>query len=239
MQQKRATKWNRMPLLACSSMVMATASMTGLERNADATVISGIVTGGSVQSNGGVFAKLTPPLTNPHGLPNSVGDDTFQDNNLYAFDEGQNIFVPTAIAVDDLFGPNGAGQVPANSIVASHYVFFDPDSLQTVTGTVTFDSDIYGVIFTTSNLADSDFLINTGVNYLNPGLRGLELSDDSVTILDSRTIHIDWEAGTPGDYIRVLTDFSPGAVPEPMTAVVLVLGGLAVFGGRVRRQTDQ
>ena len=200
-----------------------------------ATVVGGGITGGSVLAKGGMFKKLTPPLGNPFGPPNSVGNNTFEDNNLYAFDEGQNIVVTQDVAVDDLFGPQGAGVVPANSTVASHYVFFDPaPSGEGVIGSVRFDSDIYGVISKTATLAASDFLINTGVNYLSPSLRGLEAGQDTVTIVDSRTIEVDWFAGTPGDYIRVLTDFSPGAVPEPASAVVFGAGVLAALGRRRR-----
>jgi hypothetical protein len=62
----------------------------------------------------------------------------------------------------------------------------------------------------TTNLAASDFLANTGVNYLNPGARGLEFGD-SVTISGARQILFDTFASSPGDYVRVLTEFSPTA----------------------------
>jgi hypothetical protein len=90
---------------------------------------------------------------------------------------------------------------------------------------VNFDSDVLGIITSTTNLADSDFLANTGVNYLNPGLRGLE-AGDSVTISGARQITFATTAGTPGDYVRVLTAFSPAAAaaPEPAAAVPLGLG---------------
>ncbi len=204
---------------------------------AQAVVTGGVMLSGTALTNGGSFMKLTPPLSNPFGPPNSVGNNTFQDNNLYAFDEGQNILVPAPLAVDDLFGPAGAGVVPGNTVVASHYVFFDPGPSRSVVGRVMFDSDILGVISSTVNLGASDFLINTGVNYLNPALRGLE-SNDSVIILDSRTIEVRWTASTPGDYIRVLTQFSPGAensVPEPLTAT-LGLMGLGLVGLKTRRR---
>ena len=102
-------------------------------------------------------------------------------------------------------------------------------------GTVNFDSDILGIITTTNDLAASDFLANTGVNYLNPGNRGLE-AGDSVTISSPRQILFDTVASSPGDYVRVLTAFSPAAsTPEPGSLVWLGSGLMALTGLRRRK----
>ena len=101
-------------------------------------------------------------------------------------------------------------------------------------GTVDFDSNILAIITSTGTLAASDFLAKTGVNYLNPGNRGLEVGD-SVTINGPREILFDTFASSPGDYVRVLTEFSPtAAVPEPSSFALLGLGliGLALFRKR-------
>src|SRR5437016_5084421 len=58
-----------------------------------ATITGGAVTGGTALGAGGTFVKLTPPLANPFGPPNSVGNDTFQSPNLFGFDEDQNILL--------------------------------------------------------------------------------------------------------------------------------------------------
>ncbi|MGH9666017.1 MAG: hypothetical protein ACRD9L_16445, partial [Bryobacteraceae bacterium] len=80
---------------------------------------------------------------------------------------------------------------------------------------VVLNSDVLAVVTSTTTLANSDFLANTGVNYLNPANRGLE-PGDSVTISGPRQILFDTFANSPGDYVRVLTTFSPtAAVPEP------------------------
>jgi hypothetical protein len=115
--------------------------------------------------------------------------------------------------------------------VASHYIFFDPGPTLRVIGTVDFDSDVLAIITSTGNLADSDFLANTGVHYLNPNNRGLE-PGDSVTISGPRQILFDTVASSPGDYVRVLTTFSPAAVPEP-GAPWLLGSGLVLLLGRV------
>jgi hypothetical protein len=198
-----------------------------------ATIVSGAVTGGSSLTQGGTFVKLTVPFSESNPV-NTVGQNTFQTPNLYGFDEGQNIDITVDLAVnivaDGFGGSGGAGIVPTGSTVASHYIFFDPQNVTSQVGTVTFDSDIFGIITSTANLAASDFLVNTGVTYLNPGLRGLE-AGDNVTITGLREITVDWSASTPGDYIRVLTDFSPGAVvPIPAAAWLFGSGLLGLIG---------
>ncbi len=126
-----------------------------------------------------------------------------------------------------------AGTAPTVGMtVASHYIFFDPGPTEHVIGTVNFDSDVIAIITGTANLAASDFLANTGVNYLDPAERGLE-PGDSVTISGPRQILFDTVASSPGDYVRVLTEFSPGttAIPEPGTLPLLgvCLAAIAAF----------
>lgn len=208
----------------------ATVALSALASQASATVIGGVVTGGTAFTAGGVFHLLTVPLANPLGPPNSVGDDTFQTPNLYAFNEDQNILLGAALLVDV-----GASPIAAGTFVASHYVFFDPGPTQSIIGTVDFDAPVLAIITSTGNLFASDFLANTGVNYLNPSQRGLE-AGDFVTISGPNQIRFDTLASTPGDYVRVLTAFSPIAAPEP--ASVAILGGaVAAFGlWRTRRR---
>ena len=79
-----------------------------------ATPASAIVIGGGVTAGGGSFVLLTPFFTesNPN---NTVGNDTFQSLNLYAFNEVQNVVAPLGgLAVDDLAGPTGAGTIAAD-----------------------------------------------------------------------------------------------------------------------------
>jgi hypothetical protein len=95
---------------------------------------------------------------------------------------------------------------------------------------------VLAIITSTTNLANSDLLANTGVNYLNPAQRGLE-PGDAVTISGTRQISFSVSASSPGDYVRVLTAFSP-SVPEPGTFVLVSLGvaGIAVLGWRRDRK---
>jgi hypothetical protein len=200
-----------------------------------ADIIGGTVTGGTAQTAGGTFVKLTVPLSNPFGPPNSVGNDNFQSPNLFGFNEDQNILLSAPLTVDV-----GTSPIPAGTTVASHYIFFDPGPSQHIIGTVNFDSDVLGIITSTATLAASDFLAQTGVNYLNPTARGLE-PGDSVTISGPQQILFDTFASSPGDYVRVLTAFSPGGgppptVPEP-SSIVLLGSGLIALATLLRRKT--
>jgi hypothetical protein len=151
----------------------------------------------------------------------TVGNDNFQSPNLFGFDENQNILIAVTADV--------GGPIPAGSTVASHYIFFDPGPSENVIGTVNFDSDVLAIFTSTGALASTDFLAHTGVNYLSPTLRGLE-AGDSVTISGPRQILFNTTASSPGDYVRVLTTFSPVAAAAPEPGPIDMLGsGLAVL----------
>ena len=204
--------WYRSFILSCAALA--------LQSTAHAAVIGGGVTGGDSLDVGGLFVELDP------NSAFTVGNNTFQDPNLYAFDEDQNIVIPSDIAVD-------IGTSPMEGeVVASHYVFFDPLSTTSQMGFVDFDAPIFGVATSTANLAASDFLLNNSVTYLNPTLRGLE-SQDFVGIdpNDGNRLLVDWSASTPGDYVRVFTmesptaaDPNPSIIPLPASGALLLAG---------------
>lgn len=187
---------------------------------AQASIVGGGLFDSAAKTQGGVFVELDGST----GF--TVGNDNFQDYNLYAFDEDQNISVTGTVNVN-------VGTAPmAGDIVASHYVFYDAPGSSTTRqkGYVDFDADIYGVATSTPNLAASDFLANTSVTYLNPSLRGLENGDTiSIDPGNSKRLLVNWASATPGDYVRVFTRFSPSAeVPVP-AAGLLLIGALGLL----------
>ena len=197
---------------------------------ASAIIIDGSVTGGSANTQGATFHDLGSA---PAGLV--VGNDTIQDPNLYGFNEDQNILLGADLAIDV-----GGAFLSAGLEVASHYIFFDPAGGTTITGWVDFDSDILGIITSTTNLANSDFLINNDVTYLNPGLRGLEAGQDLAWIdpTYSNRLNLSFYAATPGDYIRVLTEHSPmAAVPAPGTLALFLLGVIGLSSRVYKKQS--
>ncbi|MDX2038369.1 MAG: hypothetical protein SFX72_17100 [Isosphaeraceae bacterium] len=200
---------------------------------ANASIVGGAVTGGSAHSAGGTFKLLTVPLANPFGPANSVGQNNFQSVDLYGFDEKQSVVLPVDQVVDV-----GASPIPGGTVVASHYVFFDPAGSNRLIGSVTFGTKILGILTSRSNLDATDGLVNPGVNYLDPNARGLE-SNDSVTILDDFTIAWDTTAASPGDYVRVFTVAPVSAVPEPASIVSAIFGATAlatVMRSRITRR---
>lgn len=220
---------------ACATLtqnlaVVATISILTIG-NAEAVVVGGGITGGGAFSQGGVFIELTAPFIESDP-DNSVGNNNFQTPNLYAFNENQNIVLPNILSV------NVGVDVAIGQIVASHYVFFDPDGSTSISGFVDFDAPIIGIATSRVNLDASDVLQNNLVTYLSPELRGLE-GGDSVSIIDAiglfpgnnQRLSLTWRASSPGDYVRVFTQFSPTASVVPLPAALPLFGtGLAFIG---------
>ena len=206
--------------LAIPGMIMAM-----LAGPASATIIGGAVTGGT---SGGTFVDVSPIAPGYQ-----VGNNNHQSPDLFGFNEDQNILLAAPLLIDV-----GGTSIAANTVVASHYVFFDPLNLTSVIGYVDFDSAVLGIITSRPKLDASDILANTNAVYNSPSARGLE-SNDFAGIdgtFDFR-INVDFVAGNPGDYIRVLTARSPAAdVPEPATLTLFGLGLLGLGVARRRKE---
>ncbi|MEL7216576.1 MAG: hypothetical protein AAGJ96_11675 [Pseudomonadota bacterium] len=170
-----------------------------------ASPVSALVLGGEIvqQTGTGRFVELDT------SVPFAVGRDTFDDDNLYAFNEDQNITLVEPIRVD--IGGCTNGVIAAGTVVASHYVFFDSLSGVQV-GYVDFDAPILGIAAFQDTMGATDFLANTGVNYISTELRGLERGDHAwIDEEDPHRLWVYWAGSSPGDYIRVFTARSFGA----------------------------
>lgn len=197
----------------------------GFATSAEAIIVSGQLTGGSAFNNGGSFQELV-------GFTGPVGNNNFQNNNLYGFNEAQSVTLGSALASNI-----GLSSIAAGTMVSSHYIFFDPGPSRRAIGHVIFDAPILGIITSRGNLLASDFLGNAGVNYLNPNLRGLENADSAgINAGNLFRLDVNFRASNPGDYIRVITDATPtAAAPEPAT-MALFASGLAGAFIRKRQQ---
>lgn len=200
----------------------------GAVTGAEATILLGTITGGSVQVSdpAGGFVKLDPDAG---GF--TVGNDSFDTNNLYGFDELQGVTLTSALAAD-----LGVASIAAGTRINSHLIFFDPKATQTVRGSITFDTPVLSVITTRAKLIASNYLGSPGVTYLTPGSVGLEPGIDFVLPGfpgpdDLRAVILN--ADSPGDMMRVIT--AAAAVPEPATWAMLI-AGFGVVGGAMRRR---
>lgn len=191
---------------------------------AQATIIDGAITGGWAKNHGGAFELLTPPP------PSDLGSNNYNNLNLYAFDEDQNVTLLSDLNVD----LGSSGTIDAGIVVASHYIFFDPKKFRGVKGYVTFDSEILGIIWSRGKLSASDTLMNDVVDYGDFSQRGFENTDWAKIASNVSGIYrvkFRLKAGDPGDYFRVLTATSPGATSVPAPGILMLFAfGMGLLG---------
>jgi hypothetical protein len=182
-----------------------------------------------------------PILIDP---PTSLGPNPIGDASFFAFHEQQDQLLASSVRV------NG-GWVEAGTRVSSHYVLYDPTDVTRRTVTITFDSEILGVVTKDRRLRKSDWLGARGVEYKRFRHRGREWRDHYEISADGRSITFRMRANNPGDYMRVLTRGRdpippppppppiepPSAVPEPGAALLFGLGAAWIgrFTGRKRQ----
>lgn len=166
----------------------------------DAAIVSG---SGNVQ-------HVAPPASVISGATEHATD-------VFAFDEQQGVTLASALRTDiqspgvyDEIADLQATTVATGTVIDSHLVHSD----RTATGTtlrdftITFRTDILGVIVTQGKLTDSDVLGAPGTTYgganRNLGF-GAGAQADIVILPDQRTIHGIWQTTTGVDHMRVIT----------------------------------
>jgi len=140
-------------------------------------------------------------------------------SRIRVFDEIQNESIDTAIFVNfpqtgmvDSENDLRPARLIVGSPVSSHFIHSDPVGLDLVnlSGCVTFDEEIIGVIILDAELDGSDSLLGlSNVTYQDDQFRGFEFtsaSNDSMDISnDRRTICVDLRTSNQVDQVRVVT----------------------------------
>jgi hypothetical protein len=152
------------------------------------------------------------------------------ENNLQAFgwDELTGITLGSLVSVVDY----NLG-ITANTLINSHLIGSDPNIHTSITSTITFDSHILGVIWTTYGLNATDAALGLPtVTYYTPDNLGLELID-TFSVSGNSMSFFNSHANRPGDFMRVITS----AVPEPSIYAMFGLGLAGVM--LVARRQDR
>jgi len=187
--EMRETRW--LVLLALASLVFVTAA------------------GASITSTSGDAQETSVPATVKLGASES-------DTTMTSFDEQQcaSLSQPLRVDITRRAVVNGRheltpGVVGAGTSVSSHFVHVDPvgRKLITLTGRLTTDERILGLIVTRQSLDASDFLGASGTSYpTNAVGRQMEPGSDAVDIgHDRHSVRIKSTAAIQFDQLRVIT----------------------------------
>ena len=177
----------------------------------------GIASAGIIGTTGAIMEIAPPP---------SVELDVLESNStIFAFTEMIGLSLGKDLAVD-ITSPGSysepgdltPGLIAAKTVVDVYFLHFDPvTGLVILSGSITFDQDIVGVIVLSDSLDATDRSLGFPGTAYPTGLttRGLEfggVNSDFITLSeDLRTISIDRQATTGMDQIRIIT-----AIPAPV-----------------------
>jgi PKD repeat protein len=150
--------------------------------------------------------------------PSSVKNGVFVSTTmLRTFDEWQGVTLASPVAVNMVTPGNYTkatqftqGTIPAGAVVDSYMVHADHTATDNLlySGSITFQSDILGIIVGDTKLGDTDAVLGaTGTLYAKSLYqRGLEIGvGDSVNWQNSRTIAVNWHQSSVLDEMRVIT----------------------------------
>lgn len=192
-------------------------------------VMSGMASASIVSTSGDALKIAQPGDARFNQLTSST--------QVYVWDESQDFALTGSVHANaqapglyNQFGDLQNIVIAAEQHVASHFIHFDSPGSQAerARGTVTFDSEILGVIAVNEenqrDLDNSDFLGAPTLFSHGNSNRGLEFSatGDRFSISpDGKTIEFNFSISSPGDYMRVVTK-----VPTPGSIALLGASGL-------------
>ena len=193
---------NKIPLTVIFSVsaLVLLGSLIGVEANISSTAPS--------------MVEVTPPSS-------VLYHDTESNTQIIAFVEKQNHVLTMPISVDittsGTSSPPGSltpGVIPANTAVNSYFIHLDPPGTGptvSLSGSITLDEKIIGVIVSPSNLDASDGELGFSMTSYPVGrLRGLEsASPDFITVdIDLATVSVRVLTNTQVDQARIITEAS-------------------------------
>ncbi len=198
--------------------------------------LTGSASAGIITTSG-----TTTTIAAPSSVAKTTGIQSITET--FAFNEQQDFTLNGNLNVDintpGTYTDTAAlapGSIAAGTTVNSYFIHLQSVNSQMIslTGSVTFDSDVLGIITSNANLGSSDFLGNPGTVYPS-GLtsRRVEFAPlDTVTLsADLRTVTFTLAASVI-DQIRVITT---APVPTPGAAALLGLAGICGNPRRRRR----
>ena len=231
------------PLSSKTGMALAALASAAL-----ACLVPSPVRAQTVVSSTGVHLLSSAP-------PSVVEGQITSNTQTTAFQEMQDVPLANALGVDistpgtyNSAHPLTPGTIAAGSKVNSFFFYSDPQNNNKgvgFTGSLTFDSDILGLIVRVNSLNQTDPVLGASGTTYPTGApadtdRGLEITGtgpDSVTLsADRRTLTYNFNTAQFVDEVRVVTSAAP--VPEASTTVsfglllALGLGGLVVAAKR-------
>ncbi|GEM_PF-5553923 len=191
----------------------------------------------AIVSTSGAVVEVTAP-------PSVAKNAYVSDTEIRAFDEQQNVTILAPITVDftepgsyDSLSELAPTVLPAGTCLQSHFIHFDSTGSLGVRlqGSVTYDTDVLGVIVTDSSLSQSDLVVGVPSTTYPTGVadRGAELSPspqsgpDIVTLSsDRRTVGVDLKVTTVVNQVRVITEcrhiadlaLAKTGIPDPVVA---------------------
>lgn len=203
-----------------NTAALAVATLAALSATSAHAAITGVT--------GSVNWLLTPPL--------ACGPGQLQASNGFAHAWDEQLNRPQTLNVDMTNNPGTSlTAVPGtvSGVYDSHFIHFEGiPGIVNIQGSVTFNNPIAAVIFTPTNLDNSDIPCGNFATTYPTGyaFRGLNPTPQSTFSINANTLTFSLWAIFPTnqiDQIRVLTK-----VPAPGAAALLGLGGLATLRRR-------